>query len=733
MKHSTFLTFFNRATCFLAFLLFCSNLAAQNWEQMDSPPFYRHHSNGFSYDGKAFILEGINTGTDGPSNVSNELWGYTPETDTWNQLANFPGTPRRIAIGDDWDDKYYYGFGFGAAGALNDLWVFDPVDTSFTQLPSCPCEGRSHPAFVAHNDKIFMGSGSTSTGDRRDWWEYDILTQVWTQKPNIPGSPRHHPFFFSIDDDIYVGGGHVSNWLRFNPTTEQWTFIDNLPAGRVAGTQLSYNNKGLIVAGDDRFHDHIPDNETFMMYDAEVEEWSYLPELPNGSRWAPSSFVIDDILYFFGGISYVINSDVTMWKFDLNYLECLPPGGLNVVSTTTNTARLFWTENSGGADTLKWRKVGDPVWNTSLDPEPIFELADLEACEQYEFVIVSSCGDLSATSDPVTFETDCCINPMVSIETFASSAEIEWPAVVGIDEYELRWRPEGTSTWETTTASGNSLLVENLEECTVYELQIKSACPNTGSTFGQRIMFFTRNCGACTDIEYCPASENFAGTSGFIDQIQINDAVFNSGNDAGYGDFVSPNSEDIFVSSTFELRLVPGVVDDLALSWNVWIDFNANGSFESSEMVVNESMTTEEITATIAVPDNASVGLTRMRVIYGSGAPNAPCDNTGAFGETEDYCINILGATNTSDLTNSLDNLSLYPNPTHDLVWLKGELPTDESYRIRVINVTGATERIIENFNSNTVIDLSSLPAGMYFLTVEHEFVLKTLKFIKQD
>ncbi|WP_020536338.1 GEVED domain-containing protein [Lewinella cohaerens] len=728
MKHSTYLLFFRGVAYFIALTVLPNSLSAQNWEELSAPPFYRHHSNGFSYDGKAFVLEGILS-----SEVSNELWGYTPETDSWNQLGDFPGTPRRIAIGDDWDDKYYYGFGFGTAGALNDLWVFDPVDTSFTQLPSCPCEGRSHPAFIAHNDKIFMGSGSTNNGDLRDWWEYDIPTQVWTQKPNMPGGPRHHPFFFSIEDDVYVGGGHVNNWLRFSPSSNQWMFIDNLPAGRVAGTQLSYNNKGIIVAGDDRFHDHIPDNETFMMYDAEEDEWSYLPELPNRSRWAPSSFIIDDILYLFGGISYFINSDQTMWKFDLNYLECLPPGGLNVVSVETNSAELFWTENTGGADTLKWRKVGDPVWNIALNPEPLFEITDLEACEQYEFVVVSSCGDLNASTEPVTFETECCINPMVTFETFAAAAEIQWPNVVGIDEYQVRWRPEGTSTWETTTASGNSLFLNNLEECTVYECQVKSTCQNSGSSFGPRIMFFTRNCGACTDIEYCPPSEDFAGASGFIDQIQINNEVYNTGNDDGYGDFVSPNAEEVFRGETFDLRLVPGVVDEEALSWNVWIDFNANGIFEGTEMVVNESLTTAEITITITVPSNASIGLTRMRIVYGSGAPNTPCDNTGAFGETEDYCISILGTTNTVDLTNGLENISLYPTPTQNLLWLKGELSAEESYRIRVLTVTGATERVIENFNINTAIDMSSLPAGMYFLTVEDEFILKTLKFIKQD
>ncbi len=387
--------------CLSITLCFYVAIQAQDWEQVGDTPFYKHHSNGFGYNGKAYVIEGH----------SNHLWEYSPDTDSWVQLADFPGAARRIAIGDEWNGKYYYGFGRDLANgnALTDLWEFDPADTSFTELPSCPCIGRTHPALIAYNDKVFMGTGSTDNGDIDDWWEYDMITQEWSQKPNMPGGPRHHPFFFESGDYVYAGGGHLFNWLQYDPANETWTPIDNAPGGRVAGSQLSYNGKGLLVGGDDYQHNHVPDFESFMMYDPIIGEWIYLPELPNGSRWACSSFIIDHTLYFFGGISNFVQNDVSMWKFDLSVLDCLPPGSLDVTSVSDDSAVLFWVAPQDAiSDTLKWREVGSTDWNVIPDPNPFFQLTNLESCREYEFQIVSMCLSASSNSQSFSFLTKGC-------------------------------------------------------------------------------------------------------------------------------------------------------------------------------------------------------------------------------------------------------------------------------------------------------------------------------------
>lgn len=314
---SIFTTTIRLSLAALILVSFSLSVSAQQWEMLGDTPFLgKHHSNGFGYNGKAYVLEGIDY--DDYYTGATEVWEYTPDTDTWTQIADSPAPGRAFAIGDEWDNKFYYGFGIGK----KDVWVFDPADLSHTKLPDCPCEPRYHPAFVAHNDKLFVGSGSGNNGDLNDWWEYDMITQEWSQKPNIPGGNRHHPFHFSHDKYIYVGGGHRTNWIRYNPETEMWIEINDAPKGRVAGTQFGHNGKGYVLGGDTANHGEIPQPQSFMRYDPEYDSWEYLPGLPNRTRWAPSSFIIDDFVYFFGGLGYgTFANDNSVWKLDLLALD----------------------------------------------------------------------------------------------------------------------------------------------------------------------------------------------------------------------------------------------------------------------------------------------------------------------------------------------------------------------------------------------------------------------------
>jgi len=382
-------------------------ISGQSWQQLGDTPFGGHHSNGFGYEGKAYIMQG-EPNTSGSDFDTNNYWEYDPIFDTWTKLGIMPGGARSFAIGDNWEDKYYFGFGVNGNEYYNDLWVFDPADQSFTELPSCPCIGRAHPALIAHNDKIMMGTGSSSIGDLEDWWEYDMITQVWTQKENMPGGDRHHPFFFGIDNKVYAGGGHLRNWLSYDLETEEWVEIDNEPDGRVAGSQLNHKNYGYLIGGDDRFHATIPVDESFMRFDPVSGEWEKLPPLPEGSRWAPSSFIIDDQLFFFGG-ELLGTTDFTMYTFDLDHLNCLPADNLNAINITENTADLFWiSSDDATSDTLLWRKVGETEWNRVSNPQAIFTLDNLEGCSAYEYTLSTACDTLSSTAFRYNFRTLGC-------------------------------------------------------------------------------------------------------------------------------------------------------------------------------------------------------------------------------------------------------------------------------------------------------------------------------------
>ena len=156
--------------------IFSPAAKAQDWVQVSSLPSsfnQTHHSFAFSFDNMGYIVTG-----NSDSGERDDFYQYNPITDSWSELAPFPGVARGFAIGDTWDGKAYFGFGNDGTSRLNDLWVFDPSDMSWTELASCPCSERTHPAMIAHNDKVFVGLGGSSTGNLKDWWEYDIASDT---------------------------------------------------------------------------------------------------------------------------------------------------------------------------------------------------------------------------------------------------------------------------------------------------------------------------------------------------------------------------------------------------------------------------------------------------------------------------------------------------------------------------------------------------------------------------
>ncbi len=617
----------------IIFISYTSN--AQEWVQLGDTPFGVHHSNGFGVGDIAYVIQG-QPNTSGEDFGRNNLWEYDSNSDSWTKIGIFPGGGRSFPIGDNWNGKYYFGFGVNQGNYFNDLWEFDPTDQSFTQLPSCPCDGRAHPALIAHNDKIFMGTGSSSIGDRQDWWEYDMGTQEWTRKENMPGGDRHHPFFFGIDDKVYAGGGHLRNWLSWDMITEEWTPIDDEPDGRVAGSQLNHGGKGYLIGGDDRFHASIPDDESFMSFDPETGEWSKLPPLPEGSRWAPSSFIINDQIYFFGGETNGF-IDTKVFKFDLDHLNCLPAENLNAINITDSSADLFWLSNTDAAsDTLLWRKVGETEWNREPNPQATFSLPGLESCTEYEYTISSVCDGLASEAQKMTFRT-------------------------------------------------------------------------TG-------------CGSCVDFEYCDIASGLSGWS-YIDAVFLNGFANESGNNDGYGEFVFEGGGDPFYTGqSFDLSVIPGFTGNpLVLNLIVWIDYNANGMFEESEKVVEEPDVETGFTTSITIPQDAEIGTTRLRILYGFDGVTSPCaESSLTFGEAEDYCIDIEFLSST-ELELDEQILNIYPNPFTNSFTVESSLSNNKNYQMVVRNLMGQVVHTVANYTINETVNLPEVSAGVYLVELMDE------------
>lgn len=158
----------------------------------------------------------------------------------------------------------------------------------------------------------------------------------------------------------------------------------------------------------------------------------------------------------------------------------------------------------------------------------------------------------------------------------------------------------------------------------------------------------------------------------------------------------------------------------------VWIDWNNDLNFGSGEQVFLSSGQITTTNITVNVPISAVSDTLILRVRCASISPG-PCDSVST-GETEDYRLLVLDPTGIgSSFFN--EDWTIYPNPANDVLTVDlGK--TSGSPEISVIDLLGNVLRSEIINNGKTVLDLSALPHGMYFVRVNVNGKSSVKKFV---
>ncbi|MDQ2769446.1 MAG: T9SS type A sorting domain-containing protein [Bacteroidota bacterium] len=157
-----------------------------------------------------------------------------------------------------------------------------------------------------------------------------------------------------------------------------------------------------------------------------------------------------------------------------------------------------------------------------------------------------------------------------------------------------------------------------------------------------------------------------------------------------------------------------------------WVDFNLNGVFDGSELVLNNlsvnGPSVGTYTGTFTIPANITTNNFRMRVLVqanaNTGTPS-PCGVNIVNAEVEDYILRVqpLATRNAQ----ALPSLSLYPTPTPDghLYLALADASAAGLYTTEVQSLLGATvlrTALRLGPTATAELDLSALPAGVYLL-----------------
>ncbi len=327
--------------------------------------------------------------------------------------------------------------------------------------------------------------------------------------------------------------------------------------------------------------------------------------------------------------------------------DCAAPFNVDV-TVSTDTIIFSWPTVDSTLTNFRYRVEGETDWIEVMDLDSSFILSGVPLCTPYEYQLQNICdtlvGDWGLIN--VVTSTGCCENPEAFVVSSIEENEVTctWAEAPFALSYNFRYREEGTMDWIELNVEGTSFTVGDLMNCTGYEFQIQTVCETESRPYSESITAFIGNCdNPCIDLPYCDIS-GYNVTEEYISYVQIN-TLESITEDEGYGDFTAGPTTDLMIGGSYVMTLdMVYVGQTYPESFAVWVDLNQNGTLEDEEKLLESDGNTELYADVVEIPATALLGNTRMRVAmrYQEQPPACTDENFGAFGETEDYCINMV-------------------------------------------------------------------------------------------
>ncbi len=271
----------------------------------------RTHAASFVIGNKGYL--GTGTFSAGCLCYMNDFWSYDPQNDSWEQLADFPGTKRYYAMGFSVGGKGYIIGGYTPGGTSRELWEYDPTLKQWTQKNNfLSYVSSQYGKVITINDKAYLQDGN-------GFYEYNAAQDQWNSLTYFPGTSASLPYpiiSFAINGKGYKSADG-KEFYEYDPQSNTWTRKADLPLpqGGFGFVSFSLNEKGYVGSG--KYYVDFLDSYSFYRYDPEEDQWVQIPSTHYSVQNA-STFVINGSAYYGIGNAgdYVQKNFV---KFNPNY------------------------------------------------------------------------------------------------------------------------------------------------------------------------------------------------------------------------------------------------------------------------------------------------------------------------------------------------------------------------------------------------------------------------------
>ena len=188
-----------------------------------------------------------------------------------------------------------------------------------TATPGPPARYRAGGCTDGTNIYVY-GGGNSSGGYYNDLWRWNPATQAWTQLANMPTAKQNIQGAY-WNGKIYVPGGfngaHITENAIYDIATNAWSTGAPLPAAQT-GTTVAFNNKVYNFGGNPG------PQATVTIYDIATNTWTTGAAMPVATTYG-RSIVAGSFAYYTGGITTVTTNAVYRYNFAANTWATMTP------------------------------------------------------------------------------------------------------------------------------------------------------------------------------------------------------------------------------------------------------------------------------------------------------------------------------------------------------------------------------------------------------------------------
>ncbi len=176
--------------------------------------------------------------------------------------------------------------------------------------------GTNYAAAFILNGNLYVGGGLGNQFTSPPFYMFN--GQYWIRTTDVPiGSTSINnggiAAYFTIDNKAYILKRNTSNFYCFDPSNNQWNSVASYYGNREYCTGASTGSRGYIIGG--KWTNSPMTDNSIREYIASGNKWvqrTYDNKL--GARIKSGSFVINNIIYIFGGEGQ--GADNKLWSYD---------------------------------------------------------------------------------------------------------------------------------------------------------------------------------------------------------------------------------------------------------------------------------------------------------------------------------------------------------------------------------------------------------------------------------